>query len=163
MPFWLVVSSGLRETALGLTTWGITFLRRNYRSLWQDLLTLGGGMRGSASRRQLCAAAVNPTSAAGESGGCGGTGGSCSQASPEPDWWVSLPFLHACGDGSQIGMHVSAGADNKGHQLLAKMGWKEGTGLGANAAGITAPVQADNAGQHGLGVGANGAVEVSVR
>lgn len=33
------------------------------------------------------------------------------------------------------------GVDNKGSQMLQKMGWQEGMGLGAQSQGITAPVQ----------------------
>lgn len=34
------------------------------------------------------------------------------------------------------------GADNIGHRLLSKMGWKEGSGLGASGSGMEAPVSA---------------------
>jgi splicing factor 4 len=48
------------------------------------------------------------------------------------------------------------GADNKGHQLLSKMGWTEGAGLGAGGAGIVNPIApVGNGGPHStLGVGA---------
>lgn len=32
-------------------------------------------------------------------------------------------------------------SDNKGNQMLKKMGWQEGTGLGAQRQGIAEPVQ----------------------
>lgn len=42
--------------------------------------------------------------------------------------------------------------DNVGFQMLQKMGWSEGTGLGAQGAGITTPVAAQgNTEQRGLG------------
>ena len=59
------------------------------------------------------------------------------------------------------GPHAQIGEDNPGFRMLKGMGWREGQGLGAGAGGITAPVQANAAGQHGLGVGANAAVEVA--
>lgn len=34
------------------------------------------------------------------------------------------------------------GSDNIGHKLLSKMGWKEGSGLGASGSGMEAPVSA---------------------
>ena len=34
------------------------------------------------------------------------------------------------------------GSDNIGHRLLSKMGWKEGSGLGASGSGMEAPVSA---------------------
>lgn len=57
----------------------------------------------------------------------------------------------------------TSGEDNKGRQLLAKMGWTEGAGLGAGGSGITAPVQAGAGNQRGLGIGAEKAEEVTVR
>jgi len=47
---------------------------------------------------------------------------------------------------------VQIQADNKGFGMLAKMGWKEGTGLGKTRSGITVPVAANgNAGGAGIG------------
>lgn len=45
-------------------------------------------------------------------------------------------------------------ADNIGHKLLSKMGWREGEGVGAGGAGITAPVKSSGVQQDGLGLGA---------
>jgi len=47
-------------------------------------------------------------------------------------------------------------SDNRGSQLLKKMGWRDGEGLGKNSAGITAPIQAEVRTQ-GVGVGAGAA------
>ena len=58
-------------------------------------------------------------------------------------------------------------ADNKGHQLLSKMGWREGQGLGSAGAGDAMPVGAKPRGgggavNDGLGLGAsNTAAEVT--
>jgi hypothetical protein len=50
------------------------------------------------------------------------------------------------------------GVDNKGHQLLSRMGWTEGAGLGADGAGRVEPVMAQSNGPHStLGVGAGAA------
>lgn len=46
------------------------------------------------------------------------------------------------------------GADNKGHQMLAKMGWSEGAGLGAGGSGMAAPIDAGGVKQDNLGIGA---------
>lgn len=42
---------------------------------------------------------------------------------------------------------------NKGHQLLRKMGWKEGQGLGARKRGIAQPIEAEQR-MKGVGIGA---------
>lgn len=76
-------------------------------------------------------------------------------------------FLEACGD-KQAAARAAAqaggglGADNIGHKLLQKMGWKEGEGLGGQKHGTTKPIAAQGtAGGSGLGLGAaaHGAVE----
>jgi hypothetical protein len=52
--------------------------------------------------------------------------------------------------------------DNKGHQLLSKMGWSEGTGLGKKRKGISVPIQAKGSAVGSAGIGAcTGQVEVS--
>lgn len=52
-------------------------------------------------------------------------------------------------------------ADNKGFQLLAKMGWKEGGGLGPAGEGITAPVGKGKAAGDNAGLGLTSANEPS--
>lgn len=60
----------------------------------------------------------------------------------------------------QVEAKSSIGADNIGHKLLAKMGWKEGKGMGAKEDGRTAPVAAAaTADSLGLGAKAHGTVE----
>lgn len=50
------------------------------------------------------------------------------------------------------------GKDNIGNQLLQKLGWKEGQGLGKDAAGIVEPVKAE-AYSRGVGLGAGAKME----
>lgn len=52
-------------------------------------------------------------------------------------------------------------ADNVGHKLLSKMGWKEGEGLGSSKTGIADPIMAGNVKTNNLGVGANQPGEVT--
>lgn len=52
-------------------------------------------------------------------------------------------------------------ADNVGHRLLSKMGWKEGEGLGSGRSGIADPVQAGSVKVNNLGVGAEQPGEVT--
>ncbi|CAM6091525.1 unnamed protein product [Calypogeia fissa] len=52
-------------------------------------------------------------------------------------------------------------ADNVGHRLLSKMGWKEGEGLGSRKAGQADPVQAGAVKLNNLGVGAEQPGEVT--
>jgi splicing factor 4 len=64
----------------------------------------------------------------------------------------------------QVEAQSSIGADNVGHKLLQKMGWKEGKGIGAKGDGRTAPVAAGAgaaaAGNNlGLGAEAHGTVK----
>ncbi|KNA18115.1 hypothetical protein SOVF_073810 isoform B [Spinacia oleracea] len=52
-------------------------------------------------------------------------------------------------------------ADNVGHKLLSKMGWKEGEGLGSSRKGIADPIAAGNVKKDHLGVGAQQPGEVT--
>ncbi|KAF9596014.1 hypothetical protein IFM89_006941 [Coptis chinensis] len=52
-------------------------------------------------------------------------------------------------------------ADNVGHKLLSKMGWKEGEGLGSSKSGRADPVMAGNVKTNNLGVGAQAPCEVT--
>ncbi|KAK9724339.1 hypothetical protein RND81_05G065600 [Saponaria officinalis] len=45
-------------------------------------------------------------------------------------------------------------ADNVGHKILSKMGWREGKGLRSSRKGIADPIQAGNVKKDHLGVGA---------
>lgn len=78
-------------------------------------------------------------------------------------------FLASCGDAKALAQAAAQatadriGAENKGHQLLAKMGWKEGTGLGAGGAGRVDPLAARGAAgaAEKTGLGAQAVGEVS--
>ncbi|XP_024993564.1 SURP and G-patch domain-containing protein 1-like protein [Cynara cardunculus var. scolymus] len=52
-------------------------------------------------------------------------------------------------------------ADNVGHRLLSKMGWKEGEGLGSSRSGIADPITEGNVKKDHLGVGASNPGEVT--
>ncbi|XP_073129358.1 SURP and G-patch domain-containing protein 1-like protein isoform X3 [Henckelia pumila] len=52
-------------------------------------------------------------------------------------------------------------ADNVGHKLLSKMGWKEGEGLGSSKSGIAAPIMAGDVKKDNLGIGAHAPGEVT--
>ncbi|KAK3423057.1 hypothetical protein EUGRSUZ_G03395 [Eucalyptus grandis] len=52
-------------------------------------------------------------------------------------------------------------ADNVGHKLLSKMGWKEGEGLGSSRSGISNPIMAGDVKTNNLGVGAHQPGEVT--
>ncbi|XP_074312483.1 SURP and G-patch domain-containing protein 1-like protein isoform X2 [Silene latifolia] len=52
-------------------------------------------------------------------------------------------------------------ADNVGHKLLSKMGWREGEGLGSSRKGIADPISAGNVKKDNLGVGAQQPGEVT--
>lgn len=53
---------------------------------------------------------------------------------------------------SQTDLPHSITDDNKGAQLLRKMGWKEGKGLGATGSGMTEPIRVQKR-PKGLGLG----------
>ncbi|KAJ8899180.1 hypothetical protein K2173_012356 [Erythroxylum novogranatense] len=52
-------------------------------------------------------------------------------------------------------------ADNVGHKLLSKMGWREGEGLGSSRNGISDPIAAGNVKKDNLGVGAQNPGDVT--
>ncbi|THU71874.1 hypothetical protein C4D60_Mb04t06110 [Musa balbisiana] len=76
-------------------------------------------------------------------------------------------FLSSCNDASsQKGAREAAEkariqADNIGHRLLSKMGWKEGEGLGSDKRGRADPVMAGAVKKDNLGVGAQKPGEVT--
>ncbi|GAB2212863.1 hypothetical protein Droror1_Dr00020861 [Drosera rotundifolia] len=51
-------------------------------------------------------------------------------------------------------------ADNVGHKLLSKMGWREGEGLGSSRKGMADPIMASDVKKDNLGVGAHKPGEV---
>ncbi|KAK2872375.1 hypothetical protein QQF64_018023 [Cirrhinus molitorella] len=58
-------------------------------------------------------------------------------------------------DDAPASVHVEIGDENKGRQMLEKMGWKRGEGLGKDGAGIKDPIQLNvRKAQSGLGSGA---------
>lgn len=53
------------------------------------------------------------------------------------------------------------GSDNIGHKLLSKMGWKEGSGLGASSSGMAAPISAGgSSAQEKRGLGAKEHIQI---
>ncbi|XP_057978705.1 SURP and G-patch domain-containing protein 1-like protein [Malania oleifera] len=76
-------------------------------------------------------------------------------------------FLATCNDASaqKVASHAAEKskiqADNVGHKLLSKMGWKEGEGLGSSRSGISNPISAGNVKKNHLGVGAHEPGEVT--
>ncbi|XP_057807668.1 SURP and G-patch domain-containing protein 1-like protein isoform X1 [Salvia miltiorrhiza] len=75
-------------------------------------------------------------------------------------------FLAACNDAAtqkvakEYADRTKIQADNVGHRLLSKMGWKEGEGLGSSRSGIATPVVAGDVKKDNLGVGAHAPGEV---
>ncbi|NP_001292719.1 SURP and G-patch domain-containing protein 1-like protein [Cucumis sativus] len=76
-------------------------------------------------------------------------------------------FLATCNDASARKYSKEAAdkakiqADNVGHRLLSKMGWKEGEGLGSSKSGIADPIMAGDVKTNNLGVGAHQPGEVT--
>ncbi|CAN1827663.1 SURP and G-patch domain-containing protein 1-like protein [Linum perenne] len=76
-------------------------------------------------------------------------------------------FMASCNDAAaQKAAHEAAErariqADNVGHKLLSKMGWREGEGLGSSRSGIADPIMAGNIKKDNLGVGAQQPGEVA--
>ncbi|XP_011007345.1 PREDICTED: SURP and G-patch domain-containing protein 1-like protein isoform X1 [Populus euphratica] len=76
-------------------------------------------------------------------------------------------FLATCNDvaatkaAKEAAERARIQADNVGHKLLSKMGWKEGEGLGSSRSGISNPIMAGNVKKDHLGVGAHNPGEVT--
>ncbi|XP_059597635.1 SURP and G-patch domain-containing protein 1-like protein isoform X2 [Vitis vinifera] len=76
-------------------------------------------------------------------------------------------FLSTCNDAAaqkaarEAAERAKIQADNVGHKLLSKMGWKEGEGLGSSRNGIADPIMAGNVKLDNLGVGAQQPGEVT--
>ncbi|KAJ7013022.1 hypothetical protein NC653_002905 [Populus alba x Populus x berolinensis] len=76
-------------------------------------------------------------------------------------------FLSTCNDAAsrkaakEAAERAKIQADNVGHKLLSKMGWKEGEGLGSSRNGISNPIMAGDVKKDHLGVGAHNPGEVT--
>uniref|UniRef100_A0A7N0UCQ5 SURP and G-patch domain-containing protein 1-like protein n=1 Tax=Kalanchoe fedtschenkoi TaxID=63787 RepID=A0A7N0UCQ5_KALFE len=76
-------------------------------------------------------------------------------------------FMSACNDAAaqkaakEAAERAKIQADNVGHKLLSKMGWREGEGLGSSRNGIADPIMAGNVKKDNLGVGASQPGEVT--
>ncbi|XP_058071513.1 SURP and G-patch domain-containing protein 1-like protein [Magnolia sinica] len=76
-------------------------------------------------------------------------------------------FLSSCNDAAaqkaarEAAERAKIQADNVGHKLLSKMGWREGEGLGSSKSGRADPVMAGNVKLDNLGVGAEQPGEVT--
>ncbi|KAF9665740.1 hypothetical protein SADUNF_Sadunf16G0155200 [Salix dunnii] len=76
-------------------------------------------------------------------------------------------FLSTCNDAAarkaakEAAERARIQADNVGHKLLSKMGWKEGEGLGSSRNGISNPIMAGDVKKDHLGVGAHNPGEVT--
>ncbi|XP_076916163.1 SURP and G-patch domain-containing protein 1-like protein [Bidens hawaiensis] len=76
-------------------------------------------------------------------------------------------FMASCNDAAaqkaakEAAQRARIQADNVGHKLLSKMGWKEGEGLGSSRSGIADPVMAGSVKKDNLGVGASQSGEVT--
>lgn len=53
---------------------------------------------------------------------------------------IDLSHIEASNELHEMKIDKKLDKDNKGLQLLTRMGWKEGQGLGKNESGITEPV-----------------------
>ncbi|GAB2300192.1 hypothetical protein Dimus_034231 [Dionaea muscipula] len=75
-------------------------------------------------------------------------------------------FLATCNDAAarkaarEAAEKMKIQADNVGHRLLSKMGWREGEGLGSSRKGIADPIMAGDVKKDHLGVGAHKPGEV---
>ncbi|KAK9283059.1 hypothetical protein L1049_011287 [Liquidambar formosana] len=78
-----------------------------------------------------------------------------------------VKFLSNCNDvaaqkaAKEAAERAKIQADNIGHKLLSKMGWKEGEGLGGSRKGIADPIMAGDVKKDNLGVGAHQPGEVT--
>ncbi|WMV10873.1 hypothetical protein MTR67_004258 [Solanum verrucosum] len=78
-----------------------------------------------------------------------------------------VKFLSTCNDVAARKAAIEAAerskiqADNIGHKLLSKMGWREGEGLGSSKSGIADPITAGSVKSNNLGVGAHQPGEVT--
>lgn len=76
-------------------------------------------------------------------------------------------FLSTCNDAAaqkaakEAAERAKIQADNIGHKLLSKMGWKDGEGLGSDKSGRAEPVMAGNVKSNNLGIGAQQPGEVA--
>ncbi|KAK6933763.1 G-patch domain [Dillenia turbinata] len=76
-------------------------------------------------------------------------------------------FLATCNDAAaekaarEAAERARIQADNVGHKLLSKMGWREGEGLGSSRSGISDPIMAGNVKKDNLGVGAQNPGDVT--
>ncbi|KAJ4711659.1 SURP and G-patch domain-containing protein 1-like protein [Melia azedarach] len=78
-----------------------------------------------------------------------------------------VKFLATCNDAAarkaakEAAEKAKIQADNIGHKLLSKMGWKEGEGLGSSKSGIADPIAAGSVKDNNLGIGAHNPGEVT--
>jgi len=76
-------------------------------------------------------------------------------------------FLAKCNDAAaqkatkEAAEKAKIQADNVGHKLLSKMGWKEGEGIGSSRKGMADPIMAGDVKTNNLGVGASAPGEVN--
>ncbi|CAN6445768.1 unnamed protein product [Victoria cruziana] len=76
-------------------------------------------------------------------------------------------FMASCNDAAaqkaakEAADRAKIQADNVGHKLLSKMGWREGEGLGSSGSGRADPIMAGSVKLNNLGVGAEAPGEVT--